>query len=364
VNINKKILIILVSCFLFISSVFILNSVGNIRRSQANGLKLFKEEFLELARESFRNNSNLFFSNLDAEIKLADKNEDKSQFILHFLDKIDPLAQSVVVVDIKNKNFIEKYSNQSLVNVFDDIKMQSLISGYLNENFLNKKTDFDLDNFNEFSADNKNEIIPKKIHFRVYDDAGLMVGVGQDFLSVKVRLGFISRQNETLLNNQLYSSIAIFSASLMLTILFLVFFMRKIILKPLKKISGAVKLITGGDLNKKIEIDSQDEIGQLGIAFNEMSSKLKKSYGELELKITERTKELEEERGSLGKKVEERTIELEGLKKGLEKTVEERTKKLNDKLAELEKMNDLMVGRELKMLKLKEEVEELKSKNK
>ena len=140
--------------------------------------------------------------------------------------------------------------------------------------------------------------------------------------------------------------------------------MRKIIIKPLDEIVGVVKVITGGDLTKQVVVKSKDEIGQLGLAFNEMTAKLKESYKIMESKIEDRTKELQIERGSLEKKAEERTSELEGLKTNLEKTIEERTRNLNSKVLELEKMNDLMVGRELKMAELKDELKKLKDKKK
>jgi two-component system nitrate/nitrite sensor histidine kinase NarX len=89
--------------------------------------------------------------------------------------------------------------------------------------------------------------------------------------------------------------------------------------KPIEVLVGATKKIRDGDLSVKTEIRSSDEIGQLGIAFDEMTIKLKKSYGVLETKIKERTRELEEERGSLEEKVQERTKELEDLKISLEK---------------------------------------------
>jgi len=50
--------------------------------------------------------------------------------------------------------------------------------------------------------------------------------------------------------------------------------------------------------------------------------------------------------------------------KGLEEKVAEQTKDLKDKIEELEKTNRSMVGRELKMVELKKEVEELKKKTK
>ncbi len=48
------------------------------------------------------------------------------------------------------------------------------------------------------------------------------------------------------------------------------------------------------------------------------------------------------------------------LRSGLEKTVAERTAQLSEKMQRLEELNEVMVGRELEMKKLKEEIEKLK----
>ena len=54
--------------------------------------------------------------------------------------------------------------------------------------------------------------------------------------------------------------------------------------------------------------------------------------------------------------------ELENLKNNLGKIVEERTKELEGKVEELERFHDLTVGREMKMIELKKEIEKLKGK--
>ena len=98
----------------------------------------------------------------------------------------------------------------------------------------------------------------------------------------------------------------------------------------------------------------------MAMAINDMRTELNESYFSLNEEIKKRTKQLEDEKGSLESKVKERTIELENLKNNLEKNIEERTTKLNEKLQELEQVNKIMIGRELEMIKLKDEIKELK----
>jgi ammonium transporter, Amt family len=61
-------------------------------------------------------------------------------------------------------------------------------------------------------------------------------------------------------------------------------------------------------------------------------------------------------------KVRERTKELQELTKSLDIQVKEKTQALEEKIEELEKFNNLAIGREIKMIDLKEENKELKAK--
>ena len=76
--------------------------------------------------------------------------------------------------------------------------------------------------------------------------------------------------------------------------------------------------------------------------------------------LLETQDEIETAKSSLEIKVAARTRELEELSKSLEEQVKERTKELQEKMKELEKFNRLAVGRELKMIGLKEEIQKLK----
>jgi len=59
-------------------------------------------------------------------------------------------------------------------------------------------------------------------------------------------------------------------------------------------------------------------------------------------------------------KVEARTKELKELAEGLEEEVKRRTKEVYEKMADLERFQRLAVGRELKMIELKKEIEKFK----
>ena len=146
------------------------------------------------------------------------------------------------------------------------------------------------------------------------------------------------------------------------------------LIRPLKKLLKGTKEIARGNLDFKIEIESQDELGDLSIQFNKMTQQLKeikasleKSKTELGVKVKERTKELEkttealeESKTVLAIKVKARTQELENLTKNLEEQVKERTGELQEKVKELEKFQKFAVGREMKMVELKEEMKKLK----
>jgi hypothetical protein len=77
-------------------------------------------------------------------------------------------------------------------------------------------------------------------------------------------------------------------------------------------------------------------------------------------KLVQTQKEIEEGRSVLEIKVQARTRELKDLAESLEEQVGQRTKELQEKIEELEKFNRLAMGRELKMMELKEEIQKLK----
>jgi signal transduction histidine kinase len=65
---------------------------------------------------------------------------------------------------------------------------------------------------------------------------------------------------------------------------------QKIIIIPLDHLSLTIQKISDGDLTQKVGIVSNDEIGQLGEAFNQMTTNLREFYSGLEDKVQQRTK--------------------------------------------------------------------------
>jgi signal transduction histidine kinase/CheY-like chemotaxis protein len=74
--------------------------------------------------------------------------------------------------------------------------------------------------------------------------------------------------------------------------IFLSFWIARRISDPIHKLNDGANLISNGQLGLAIDIDSNDEIGDLAQSFNAMTAKLKSSHENLEQKVKERTKEL------------------------------------------------------------------------
>jgi len=142
--------------------------------------------------------------------------------------------------------------------------------------------------------------------------------------------------------------IIIVLVGLIFTIL-IIFLILRTIVAPLKKMTAACQEVRKGNLEVKIPVISKTEIGELATTFNEMIKDLRESHTALE-----------ESKKVLEIKVKARTRELRELAERQEEIIRERTKEIQERMEELEKFHRLAVGRELKMIELKEEIKKLK----
>lgn len=276
-NLNIKIISLIILSFFVISSLLTYISISHLKQNQTENIGLFKEEFLEISRELFESNSTLFFSNIDAEIDNIESKKDPGSAILDVLKKIDPISDHTIVYDIVSKKIITPNSNYTNQDLFTN----EILDGYGKENILNQKIDFNLDNFNQFIADETGQVTPSEIHFKIYKDAGLIVGDVRIFLSGKVRIEFVKRQNQLLIDSNIKSSILASLIILIIIIMMMIIFMKEIVIKPLKIVASGLKLVKNGDFETKLNINTKDEIGKISGAFNSMISKLKISTNEL-----------------------------------------------------------------------------------
>ena len=134
----------------------------------------------------------------------------------------------------------------------------------------------------------------------------------------------------------------------------------------IKTITKVADEVAKNNFSVRVPVKSNDEIGVLSNVFNVMLDNIEKSKFDLEninKQLQASSEDLERLAVSLEGKVKSRTIELEDIKANLELRVHEKTMELQKRLDELEKFRRLTMGRELRMIELKEEIASLKMKS-
>jgi methyl-accepting chemotaxis protein len=210
------------------------------------------------------------------------------------------------------------------------------------------------------------------------EEAGLFLEEEQEIKEGKIgvaRIG-ISLRNTSALITKIRNEVFILTLIIIAIYIFVIVLVVNSIINPIRQLVEGTKRVGKGDLSYQVIIKSADEIGELADSFNQMTQDLKKSRDELkqwartlEQKVAERTRELEEARNSLEIKIRERTKELQEARNNLEIKVRERTEELQKskdqlqvKLEELERFHRLTMGRELKIIELKEKIKNLEKK--
>ena len=103
----------------------------------------------------------------------------------------------------------------------------------------------------------------------------------------------------TLIHEMMLITIGIMAGAIVIATALVLFFLN-LLLSPLQKLKRDVEIFGAGDLSRRVEIASNDEIGDLSHSFNDMAERLEKTLKltedlnkNLEAKVNERTKQLE-----------------------------------------------------------------------
>ena len=113
--------------------------------------------------------------------------------------------------------------------------------------------------------------------------------------------------------------------------------MRRVVLRPVAELAEAAHEVGRGNFDARVAAPGRDELGQLGVAFNDMTDRLSRAHTELEAKNTELATALSNLQES-----RQRLALLEQLKGELAKFVPDAVKQLlerNPDATELEKKN-------------------------
>lgn len=137
--------------------------------------------------------------------------------------------------------------------------------------------------------DRGKEILGKYTNFQNVDVIGASMCIPGEKWVLVVETALSDAFSST---NRLLTQLILFALLLFLLVILVAFTVSRKISDPIKKLNQGTEIIAAGDWDYIININTGDEIQDLGEAFNVMSKKLKQYYADLEKTVMERTKEL------------------------------------------------------------------------
>ena len=174
--------------------------------------------------------------------------------------------------------------------------------------------------------------------FSIHIAVSLIIGLL--FLASLISIYFALESEKT-------TPITLVASTNIIAVILLTFLITRGVVDPLNRIRNIMKKVGEGELDRRITLKTTKEMEEVGQTFNDMVFRLHNSR-----------KEIEDTNKILEHRVKERTKQLQGLASSLEGKVQERTLELQGKVQELERFQKLAVGRELRMIELKRELQE------
>ncbi|MEN6585012.1 MAG: PAS domain S-box protein, partial [Sulfuricella sp.] len=111
------------------------------------------------------------------------------------------------------------------------------------------------------------------------------VQIGQQTFTVVVERSAAMTAIPALTGMKIVGAVTILALGLALALFYRL--VRQII-PPIQEVTSAARAIRNGDIERRVNLTSDDEVGELASAFNSMTARLRATLGELELEVRER----------------------------------------------------------------------------
>lgn len=193
--------------------------------------------------------------------------QDLQRFLSNFLEQQE-LAQDIVFISVHDKDgkILAGDVNRSIVSEYT---MERVVGGQVTRELVPIETQEEAFRFidkiqrSRLREVNDNVII---VVTRLENDIGSEVR--------SVAIGFSKRSLNRQILNAVVVNLSIFSVYIIIGVIASVF-LGGAISKPIKILEEAMKRVSAGDLNQRLEINSKDEIGTLAATFNFMTEGLR-----------------------------------------------------------------------------------------
>ncbi len=159
--------------------------------------------------------------------------------------------------------------------------------------------------------------------FEIKDIKGQHTGLVMLVTDINNHVALLNENNKTAM---------IYRGSILVLALLISLGFSRLLLRSIRKLRDGSIRISQGDLDYRVDIQTGDEIEELGLEFNKMADNLSA-----------------------------RTKELEKTNVNIETQVREKIEEISESMKEMEKFNNIVVGRELRMIELKKRIQELEA---
>ncbi|MCK5332389.1 HAMP domain-containing protein, partial [Candidatus Parcubacteria bacterium] len=301
-------------------------------------------EFLKISSETIKLHDQNIIDNKELNDILSQEKK-KRYAIKEFINNSEDLQtrEKYALMMYYSKEALFQYKDEKHLQEWDAV-VHNLLEDFIAED--NKVLINEMSLYESYIHDLSNRLIHNEYNkINEFEKIKKLEKIEDDISSIQAQINTIQTERQKDIEDNLNFLALAFMLSFMLLVISIGYLLSNTISEPIKRLTDDAIEIARGDYKKRILIHSNNEIGKTAKIINTMLDNLEEVRDVLEIKVKARTKK------------------LEILAADLENKVEKRTKEIKEKIKELEKFNELAVGRELVMIKLKEQIKDLKKNN-